>query len=403
MLDTQSPNDLASTAKAASLDPRKLKRAGAVAAAIFAVIVIAGTATRVMSYRSLAAWTAEQAVPTVNVIRPKAAAAGAMVLPGRIQAWAEAPVYARTSGYLRKWYVDIGQQVKAGELLGEIDAPELDQQLQAATAALATAEAQRALAETTAARADRLVGQSAVSQQEADQRRSDLAAKTAMRNQARANVDQLRAMTGFKRLVAPFDGKVISRATDVGALIAAGDGKAVPLFTVSDTSKLRIYVNVPQSDAGPVTPGLKAKFTVPEFPGRTFEAELARTSDAVNTQGAMLIQLTVDNREGLLKPGGYAQVALELPKTTAAGAVRIPASALLFRREGTAVAVVGGDDTVTIRKVEIGQDDGAELEIASGLSRDDRVIDGPSDAVATGDRVKVTAPAEDKAKKANAG
>ena len=386
----------------AAINPRTLKRAGLIAAGVFAVIVVAGTAARIMSYRSLASWTAEQAVPSVNVILPKDAAVSAMVLPGRIQAWAEAPVYARTSGYLRKWYVDIGQQVKAGDLLGEIDAPELDQQLQAATAALATAEAQRALAQTTAERADRLVGQAAVSQQEADQRRSDLDAKTAMRNQARANVDQLRAMTGFKRLVAPFDGKVISRATDVGALIAAGDGKAVPLFTVSDTSRLRVYVNVPQSDAGLAKTGLKAKFTVPEFPDRTFEAELARTSDAVNTQGAMLIQLTVDNHDGVLKPGGYAQVSVEIPKTTAAGAVRIPSSALLFRREGLSVAVVGKDGTVTIRQVSIGQDDGAEVEIASGLSREDQVIDGPSDAVATGDKVKVNAPAGS-GKKGNAG
>jgi RND family efflux transporter MFP subunit len=210
-------------------------------------------------------------------------------------------------------------------------------------------------------------------------------------------------MTGFKRLVAPFEGKVISRATDVGALIAAGDGRAVPLFTVSDTSKLRIYVNVPQSDAGLVVPGLKATFTVPEFIGRTFGAEIARTADAVNTQGAMLIQLIVDNHDGVLKPGGYAQVSLEIPKTVTAGAVRIPASALLFRREGLAVAVVGRDDTVTIRPVSIGQDDGAEVEIARGLSRDERVIDSPSDAVATGDKVKVNAPAEEKAKKANAG
>ncbi|MBX7201303.1 MAG: efflux RND transporter periplasmic adaptor subunit [Rhodospirillaceae bacterium] len=392
MLDTQTP-----------IAPAKLKRAGAIAALVLAAIVVAGTASRILSYRSLAAWTAEQVVPTVNVVKPKDASVGTMALPGRIQAWAEAPVYARTSGYLRKWYADIGQEVKAGELLGEIDAPDLDQQLQAATAALATAEAQRALAEATASRADRLVGQAAVSQQEADQRRSDLAAKTAMRQQAKANVDQLRAMTGFKRLVAPFDGKVISRTTDVGALIAAGQGgNAVPLFTVSDTSKLRIYVNVPQSDAGLVSSGLKASFTVPEFPGRSFDAEIARTSDAVNTQGAMLVQLIFDNHENLLKPGGYAQVSLEIPKTAAAGAVRIPASALLFRREGISVAVVGADGVVAIRPITIGQDDGAEVEVASGLTREDRVIDSPMDAIATGDKVRISAPA-DSGKKANAG
>ncbi len=396
------PHSTHGSVQAAPINSAKLKRAGVIAGVVLVTVVAAGTASRVMSYRSLAAWTAEQIVPTVNVVKPKDASVGAMVLPGRIQAWAEAPVYARTSGYLRKWYADIGQEVKAGDLLGEIDAPDLDQQLQAATAALATAEAQRALAETTAARADRLVGQAAVSQQEADQRRGDLAAKTAMRNQAKANVDQLRAMTGFKRLVAPFDGKVISRATDVGALIAAGQGGAVPLFTVSDTTKLRIYINVPQGDAGLVTSGLKASFTVPEFSGRAFDAEIARTADAVNTQGAMLVQLIFDNHDGLLKPGGYAQVSLEIPKTAAAGTVRIPASALLFRREGIAVAVVGPDGVVTIRPITIGQDNGAEVEVASGLSREDTVIDSPMDAIATGDKVKISAPT-DSGKKANAG
>lgn len=400
MLDNQNHHG---SVQATPIDAAKLKRAGVIAGVVLAAVVAAGAASRVMSYRSLAAWTAEQVVPTVNVVKPKDASVSAMVLPGRIQAWAEAPVYARTSGYLRKWYADIGQEVKAGELLGEIDAPDLDQQLQAATAALATAEAQRTLAETTAARADRLVGQAAVSQQEADQRRSDLAAKTAMRNQAKANVDQLRAMTGFKRLVAPFDGKVISRTTDVGALIAAGQGGGgVPLFTVSDTTKLRIYVNVPQGDAGLISSGLKATFTVPEFSGRSFYAEIARTADAVNTQGAMLVQLIFDNHEGLLKPGGYAQVSLEIPKTAAAGTVRIPASALLFRREGIAVAVVGADGVVAIRPITIGQDNGAEVEVASGLTRDDSVIDSPMDAIATGDRVKVNVPT-DSGKKANAG
>ncbi len=377
----------------------KVKRTLLAGAAVLAVIVIAGTTSRIMAHRELVSWTATQAVPTVSVVYPKPAAASSMVLPGRIQAWSEAPVYARTSGYLRKWYVDIGQRVSAGDILADIDAPDLDQQLQAATAALATAEANRALSQTLAARADKLVGTGDISKQEADQRHADLDAKAAMRNQARANVDQLKAMTGFKHIVAPFDGVVTSRSVDLGALIAAGDAKPVPLFTVSDTNKLRVYVNVPQSDAVLITPAVKAHFVVPEFPDRNFDAQFASTADAVNTQGAMLMQLVVDNHEGLLKPGGYAQVTLAIPKA-ANGAVRIPASALLFRREGLSVAVVGHDDTVSIRKVQLAQDDGAEVEVATGISGGDRVIDSPSDAVATGDKVHVV---EQKGGKADAG
>jgi RND family efflux transporter MFP subunit len=380
--------------------PSSVKRILVAGAAVFAAIAVAGTISRIASRHALATWTAEQAVPTVSIVHPAAATTSAMVLPGRIQAWAEAPVYARTSGYLRKWYADIGQHVSAGAVLADIDAPDLDQQLQAASAALATAEANRALSETLAARGDRLVKTGDVSQQEVDQRHADLAAKIAMRNQARANLDQLKAMTGFKRIVAPFDGVVTSRAVDVGALISAGDSKPVPLFTVSDTSKLRVYVNVPQSDAVLITPAVTAKFTVPEFPNRTFDASFANTADAVNTQGAMLVQLMVDNHDGLLKPGGYAQVTLQIPKAVANTAVRIPASTLIFRREGLSVAVVGKDDTVAIRPIQLSEDDGAEVEVATGLSREDRVIDSPSDGIANGDKVRVTV--DDKAR-GNAG
>jgi RND family efflux transporter MFP subunit len=271
--------------------------------------------------------------------------------------------------------------------------PELEQQLAAATAALATAQAQRNLSAVTARRWGELASRNVVSQQAEDERRGDLAAREAMMAEATANVNRLRALLGFNRLVAPFDGTVTSRATEVGALIVAGDTRSPPLFTISDKSRLRIYVRVPQAFAGAVAPGLKAQFTVPDRPDRVFGAELERSADAVDVQsGTMLVQLVADNAEGLLKPGSYAQVRLELPPSAAAAAVRVPASALIFRREGTAVAVVNSEGVVEIRPVRIAQDLGAELEIDSGLSLGDWIIDSPSDAIRSGDRVRMNRP-----------
>ena len=336
--------------------------------------------------------TTEAAVPTVSVVQPKGSAAGLVSLPGRLQAWSEAPVYARTNGYLHSWSADIGDHVKAGQVLATIETPDVDQQLVAATAALATADAQRSLAATTSERWDRLVKVHAVSQQEADQNRGALAARQAEENEARANVSRLQTLTDFKHIVSPFDGVVTSRSTDIGALIVAGDARATPLFSVADNSRLRLYVSVPQNYAAAIKPGVTAQFTVPDRPGQTFTADVVRLAGAVNAQsGAMLIQLLFDNKDGLLKPGAYAQVNFNIPqaKTATAGTtVRIPASALLFRKEGTAVAVVDHNGQVAIRPVQIAQDLGAELAIGAGLSDQDTVIDSPSDAIATGDHVK---------------
>ena len=374
-------------------DARRVRRGLLLGVGLFLLVLAGGVAARLLAAQRLQEVTAAAAVPSASVVQPKEAKARPLVLPARLQAWSEAPVYARTNGFLRSRHVDIGDRVHAGDLLAEIDAPELEQQLAAATAALATAQAQRNLSAVTARRWGELASRNVVSQQAEDERRGDLAAREAMLAEAAANVNRLRALLGFNRVVAPFDGIVTSRATEVGALIVAGDTRSSPLFTISEMSRMRVYVRVPQAFAGAVVPGLRAGFTVPDQPDRVFAADLERSAGAVDEQsGSMLVQLVADNAEGLLKPGSYAQVRLELPPSAASAAVRVPASTLIFRREGTAVAVVNGEGVVEIRPVRIAQDLGAELEIGTGLSLGDWVIDSPSDAIRSGDLVRVNRP-----------
>jgi len=370
-------------------DERGLKRAAWIGGGLVLLVLVAGFGTRFFDNRELSHWTAEQAIPTVATIRPTANnGATSLVLPASVEAWAQAPVYARTNGYLRRWHADIGSKVKAGQLLAEIDAPELDQQLAAARAELATAEANRKLAASTATRWDKLVAEDAVSRQEAEEKRGDLAARTAMANAARAEVDRLKALSGFKRITAPFDGVVTSRATDVGALIVAGNAAATPLFTVSDTRRMRIYVRVPQSYSVSIHKGMTAQIEVPEYPGKTISAELERSAGAVDpASGTVLVQLVANNAEGLLKPGAYAQVHFDLPEGD--GGIRIPASALMFNKNGMRVALAGPGGRVTTKPVDIAQDLGTEVVIATGLSTSDRVIDSPPDALTDGDTVHV--------------
>jgi len=337
--------------------------------------------------------TAASAIPTVSVVQPSEVGPRPLLLPGRLVAWAEAPVYARTSGFLQRRLVDIGDRVTAGQVLAEIDAPEVDQQLAAAEAALATVGAQRDLSARTAQRWTELGARSVVSQQATDERRGDLAARTAQRNQAEAEVNRLRALIGFKQVVAPFAGTVTTRATDVGALIVAAATNAQPLFTVTDSAKLRLYVRVPQAYSASIGPGVVARFTVPEHGDRSFTAELTRTAEALDVQsGSMLVQFTVDNAQSELTPGGYAQVRIELPPRPGTAQVRIPSSALIFRSTGTSVAVVDDQGQVAVKPVRIARDLGAELDISSGIERGDWVINGPSDAIRTGDVVRPLRP-----------
>ena len=351
--------------------PRRLKTIGVAALCVAAAVVALGVIDRVRADQSLKTWTSAQAIPTVKVISLAGGeGAGALILPGDVQAFNTAPIHARVPGYLKCWYADIGTLVKAGQVLAEIDTPELDQQLAQAKADLATAVANQHLAATTAQRWTGLLAQDAVSRQDADTKNGDLAAKTALVDSARANVDRLQALASFKRITAPFDGVVTTRSTDIGALISVGGPADTPLFTVADEKRLRIYVHVPQSYSADIKPGMTAQFTVPEYPGRSFTANLAASADAITPQsGTLLIQLQIDNADRVLKPGDYAQVHFTLPAS--AGAIQAPASALMFRDAGMAVAVVGPDGRVAIKPITIARDLGTKVEISSGLTAAD--------------------------------
>jgi RND family efflux transporter MFP subunit len=379
---------------------RWLKPAGLTGLAGAVLIVVVGLVSRGMASQRLKSWTETEAVPTVSVIAPAMASGDqTLVLPGSVQAFYDAQIHARVSGYLKHWYQDIGAQVKAGQILADIDTPELDQQLDQAQANLATAVSNQKLAQITAKRWTSLLSEDAVSHQEADEKAGDLAAKTSLINAASAEVQRLRALEGFKHIVAPFDGIVTGRTTDIGALIAAGAPNDPGLFTVADVHRLRIYVKVPQSYSAEFRQGMTANLAVPEHPGEIFTATLASTTGAVSDQsGTMLAELQIDNPNGALKPGDYAEVSFALPPN--ASMIRLPASALMFRQKGMAVATIGPNSHVVLKYVTIARDDGSSVEIASGISPTDRVIDNPPDSLADNELVH---PASAAARFANPG
>lgn len=376
------------------LSRRKLGVAGVGALLGAAAIVATGLMSRAHGDARLREWTNEHAVPTVAVVAPATRDATATLdLPGRLEAYARAPLYARVSGYLKSWKVDIGAKVKAGQLLAEIETPDLDQQLLQAKADLASAQANADLAATTAQRWQSLVTSGAVSKQTADEKTGDAATKRALVKSARANVERIAAMQGFARIVAPFDGVVTARQTDVGALINAGGSTGQELFVVSDTSKLRVYVSVPQTYVPSIPPGTQATITVPERPGAKYRATVESSSQAVNaSSGSTLMQLAVDNAGGELLPGGFASVSLDLPHDAAV--LNVPASALMFDKAGLRVATVGADDKVVLKHVTVARDLGKVIELGSGVAADDRVIESPPDGIADGDAVRVVRAAE---------
>jgi len=370
--------------------PPRLKFWGAVAVCVAGAIAVGGTALRIYHEHAAATWAQDQDVRTVQLIKLSAIKNGALILPGDVQSWTNAPIYARVSGYLKKWYVDIGTPVKAGQLLAELETPDLDGQVAQGQADLNTAIANQKLSALTAKRWDALLAQGAVAHQDADAKDSVLAAKNAMVASARANLDHLQAMESFKRLVAPFDGIVTTRSVDVGALVLVGTPGATPLFTVADQKRLRIYVRVPQTDAAAVRPGMTATFTVPEMPGHDFTATLAASADSVaSASGTQLLQFQADNSLGLIKPGDYAEVHFTLP--AGKGAVHVPATALMFRDQGPMVATVDASNHVKVKVITISRDLGTAVEVGSGLSLADRVIDNPPDAIRDGDPVRVGA------------
>mgnify|MGYP006285530539 CR=1 FL=1 len=361
-----------------------------VAAAIGgAVVVFNGLRARTGDAIQLKATADKQSIRTVTVITPtESSASPNMDLPGRIEAYARAPLYARISGYLKSWKADIGTHVKAGQLLAEIETPDLDQQILQAKAELASTQANAALSENTAKRWQSLQATNFVSAQAVEEKLGDLTAKQAVVNAAQANVNRIQALKNFTRIVAPFDGVVTARSTDVGALINVGGAPGTELFVVSDVRRLRLYVSVPQSQVAALHNGSTAKFSVPEKPGKVFNATVQSMSQAINAgTGSMLVQLSADNAHGELLPGGYANVSFEMPATS--GHLNIPPSALIFTKTGVQVATVNEESKVVLKPVVIARDHGTRLELMSGLQITDKVIENPPDGVMQGDQVRV--------------
>jgi len=395
---------------AVPISPRKLRRAGIVAAAIAVSIAVAGIAIRQIKAHEVAHWTDAQAIPTVDVVLPQREAHGTpLVLPGNIAAWYQAPIYARVSGYLKKWYFDYGAHVKKGQVLAVIDTPDLDAQYSAATASLNAAQArvnvwkaQMEFARTTYARW-RDSPQGVVSEQERESKKADYESAVAHYDAAIASVksdegvvDRLRALEQFKKLVAPFDGVVTARNTDIGDLINAGGGDAgggptPQLFRVADIHEMRVFVQVPQAMSGPIKPGMTAQLDLPQYPGQTFKAVVATTSQAIDsTARTLLVELHAANPNGMLQPGTYTEVHFDLPPNS--HVLTIPATALVFRSSALQAAVVGPDGRAQLKQITLGRNLGDDVQVLTGLTPSDRVINNPPDSLIDGEAVKVAHP-----------
>lgn len=367
---------------------RRLRLIG-IAAGIAAVGLTAyGVADRAKSKQEVEAWTNEQAITTVKLIKPQLGPSdGELVLPGNISAFYTGSIYARVNGYVKDWYEDIGAHVKKGQVLAVIDSPDLDQQLAQARADLVRAQANQQLANVTYERWESLSKKNIVSQQAKDEKYGDAMAKAADVQAAQANVARLEAMTSFKTLTAPFDGIVTARSLDIGDLVDAGGKSGKALFVVSDLHAMRIYVNVPQAFLRDLKEGLKAILQLPGM-DETFEASLLTTSNAVSEQSrTALVQLLADNHTGKLWPGAFAMVHFHIP--TDPNILRIPATALIFGPRGMQVAKVETHNKVVLSKVQLGRNLGNDVEIVSGVSLTDRIVDSPQETLASGDKVRI--------------
>ena len=372
---------------------RRLRLVGGVFALLAIAVVAYGLVSRAAGNSRLHDLTEAQAAPTVAIVAPSRVENHAgLDLPGRLQAYISAPIYARVPGYLKSWKYDIGGKVKTGDVLAEIDTPDLDQQLMQARAALSVSQANAKLAQISAERWQSLAGTDAVAKQDVDTRTFTLNANVAQVKAAQATVEQLVAEESFKHLIAPFNGIVTARATDIGALINVGAAGGAQLFVVSETSKLRVYVNVPQNYVPSVPPGTKATITVPEHPGKTYIGTVEASAQAVDPiTGTTLMQIIVDNSAGEMMPGDYAGIHLQI--AAAANVLSVPSSALIFDAKGLSIATVSADNRVLLKPVTIERDLGAVLELASGLTPNDRVIQNPPDGIANGAEVHLTGEA----------
>jgi RND family efflux transporter MFP subunit len=371
---------------------RQLLLIGAIALIAAGSIAVNGFISRSRTNQDLMQWTSAQAIPTVALAQiAHGDAAQSLILPGDIEPFNKAAIYARGSGYLKSWEQDIGARVTAGEVLATIEAPDLDQQLAQARATLASAKANYDIAQITANRTNTLVKTQVTSQQIADQNAADAAAKKAIVDAQEANVRQLEAMESFKQILAPFDGVITARNTDIGALINAGSAAGQQLFEVSDLHRVRIYVEVPQAFSAELRPGLKANFELPQNPGQKFDATLVTTSNAMSaTSRSMRVELQADNSDGKLFGGAYCKVYFQLPNDP--NMVRIPATALVPVNRGTQVAVLGGDNKVVLKSIQLGRDFGDSVEVTAGLAPGDRVIDSPPETLQSGDVVQLATP-----------
>jgi len=362
-----------------------------VAFLIVAAVVISGIVPRVRARATLRNETNHLAVPTVIVAQPKRAApTQEVVLPANVQAYRDAPIYARTNGYLKRWYADIGTRVKAGQLLAEIETPEVDQQLHQARAEVSTAEANTHLSEITSSRYEGLLKSDSVSQQDVDNAKGDYAAKKATLQSAQANLKRLEELQGFEKITAPFAGVITARNTDIGQLINSGSstGPRSELFHIAAPETLRVYVNVPEVYSREAKPGLKADLVLAEFPGRRFEGTLVRTADSIDLPTrTLLAEIQVHNPTGELLTGSYAEVHLKLPGNLST--YMIPVNTLLFRSEGLRVAVVK-DGKAQLVPVTLGRDFGSEVEVLTGLSGDEQLVVNPPDSIVSGQQVRTT-------------
>jgi RND family efflux transporter MFP subunit len=365
--------------------PKGVRLAVAGLLLVLAAVAAWGIVTRLQARSALEqrVQAASATVVAVTQVRP-GASGDTLVLPGSVQAFADAPVYARTTGYLKRWYVDIGARVRQGQLLAEIDTPEVDQQLRQAQADLGTAEANERLARLTNERWRGLVASQAVSRQEADEKAGDYAARRQLSASSRANLQRLRDLRDFQRVLAPFDGTITARSTDVGHLITT----TAPLFHIADARRLRIYVQVPQAFAQSMQTGVRGDLRFADKPGRSWPANVVRTAEAFDPATRTLqTELQVDNADGQLLPGAYAEVHFGL--TGAAGTARIPASALIFRGSGLFAATVGADSRVRLKAIEPGRDFGTAIEVLSGIAPGERIIVNPPDSLVDNQLVRV--------------
>jgi RND family efflux transporter MFP subunit len=373
---------------------RRQRRVLIICAIVAVALVALGIASRMQAQNALRRATDAAAIAVVATVKPTLDADGEeLVLPATVQAFADAPIYARTTGYLKSWAVDIGTRVKKGQLLAEIDTPEVDQQLLQAQADLAMAEANNRLAQSTAQRWTEMLASDSVSKQDVDEKVGDAAAKQSALQSARANMQRLRQLQSFKRIEAPFAGVITARNIDIGALVDAGTSRE--LFRIAASDKLRVYVQAPQSYAAFIEPGLPVQVRFADRPGRDFPGKLVRTAAAIDpATGTLLTQIEMDNSSGELLPGSYAEVRLHLD---AKRGLRLPVNSLIFGADGMRVAVVTAERRIALKSIRLGRDYGTEVEVVAGLGSDEAVVLNPPDALFEGQAVQLAEPKADAA------